>query len=440
MKASANRLCRSLAAATCCHMVLLIVGLDAATLAQPVEAWRRTIGTPAANDSFGSIAFDGNSNIYVYGATNSGLAGPNIGNQDAFIAKYDAAGNQAWIRQFGSTAFDNSSGISADALGNVYATGSTQGTFARPVIGNSDPYIVKYNAAGSQQWVRQFGTTGLDTFYAVSVDGLGNAYVGGWTGSLGGSRDAIIVKYDSTGNQIWLKQAGSPEDDLALGISAREQTNVYLVGFVAPEFNSGIDSQDYFLTKYDSSGSVVWNRQLGTSLSDQAYSVVPDGLGNIYVSGATSGLLGATQYGASDAFVSKFNTAGDLLWTRQLGTSQRDSAQKVVVDHLGNIFVVGDIVSPPAGTVSEIDPIVTKLDPNGNVIWNYQITGIQLEAISDAAIDNAGAVYLAGYTESSVTGPSDALLIKIVDIPEPSTAILGFLMTAAFAQLRSRRV
>jgi hypothetical protein len=430
MKACAIRLCRFLASATYCHLVLLLVCLGTAAHAQPIEAWRRTIGTPAANDLASGITFDETGTVYLCGFSSG-----------AFVAKYDTLGNQAWIRQIGSSGGVDARGISADNLGNIYVTGDTQVAMSGPLIGGVlDAFIVKYNSAGSQQWVRQFGTIHNDIGWEVSTDGLGNAYVGGQTGSpTFPNRDATLAKYDTAGNQLWFKQAGSAEDDVAFGVSAREQTNVYLTGYVAPDIFLGIDVQDYYLTKYDSSGNVVWNRQLGTTSSEQASSVFADGLGNIYVSGATSGLLGDTQYGADDAFVSKFNAAGDLLWTHQFGTSLREGASEVAVDQNGNVFVVGNILSPPAGTITEIDPFVTKLDSNGNVLWNYQITGIQLESIFDVAIDNAGALYLAGNTKSSVTGTTDGLLIKIVEIPEPSTAILGLLMTAGVAQRRLRR-
>ena len=64
-----------------------------------------------------------------------------------------------------------------------------------------------------------------------------------------------------------------------------------------------------------------WTRQLGTSATDVSYGVSADGLGNVYISGYTDGSLGGPNAGGTDAFVSKYDAAGTLQWTRQLGTS-----------------------------------------------------------------------------------------------------------------------
>ncbi len=84
-----------------------------------------------------------------------------------------------------------------------------------------------------------------------------------------------------------------------------------------------------------------WTELLGTRNWDVSYSVSADGLGNVYISGRTSGSLGGTNAGRSDAFVSKYAAAGSLLWTEQLGTSSNDLSQGVSADGLGNVCISG---------------------------------------------------------------------------------------------------
>src|SRR3954454_12906101 len=87
--------------------------------------------------------------------------------------------------------------------------------------------------------------------------------------------------------------------------------------------------------------SVEWIRETGTSLTDESIGVSPDGLGNVYTSGYAFGSLGGPSAGNEDAFVSKYDAAGALQWTRQLGTSSSDYANGVSPDGLGNVYISG---------------------------------------------------------------------------------------------------
>jgi hypothetical protein len=115
--------------------------------------------------------------VYISGYTHGSLVEPNAGNGDAFISKYDAAGNIQWTRQLGTAEADNSFSVSADGLGNAYITGSTWGSLGGPNQGNDDAFVSKYDAAGTLQWTRQLGTPEGDTGVGVSADGLGNVCI-----------------------------------------------------------------------------------------------------------------------------------------------------------------------------------------------------------------------------------------------------------------------
>ena len=91
--------------------------------------WTRQLGTSADDDSYG-VSADGLGNVYISGYTDGSLGGPNAGSDDAFVSKYDAAGNFQWTRQLGTSATDDSYGVSADGLGNVYFSGYTEAAWA----------------------------------------------------------------------------------------------------------------------------------------------------------------------------------------------------------------------------------------------------------------------------------------------------------------------
>lgn len=115
-----------------------------------------------------------------------------------------------WNRQLGTAAFDASRGISADSLGSISISGETDGSLNGSNAGSTDAFLSKYDAAGNLVWTRQFGTSNADTSYGVSADGLGNAYVTGFIdgGSVAppnpAAFDAFVGKYDASGNLVWM--------------------------------------------------------------------------------------------------------------------------------------------------------------------------------------------------------------------------------------------
>jgi hypothetical protein len=422
--------------------LLALLGLSSALFAQPVLEWKQTLSGVGLGNG---ITCDASGNVYISGdTTDPALGGPSFGGQDAFVAKYDSDGNQTWIRRLGTAGTEESREISADALGNLYITGSTGGALAGPSAGSLDAYIAKYNTAGSLQWVRQFGTSALDSSNSVSADGLGNAYVSGQTdGALGGPssgiRNAFVGKYDASGNQLWLKQTGSTSFEVSLGVSAKEQSNIYATGFIQPNIVFA-DSQDYFLTKYDAAGNFAFYRQVGSALLDQATGVSADGLGSIYVSGVTNGMLGDQQFGSEDAFVSKFDASGNVLWTRQIGSNVRDRAFAVTTDQDGNIYFGGDVNSPASGTVTESDAFVIKLGASGNILWMYQMTGPLFDTISGISVDGTGNVYAVGSTHGPSQFAYSPFVLKISQIPEPTTLFQWNAATALILMNWRRRI
>jgi hypothetical protein len=168
-----------------------------------VMIWTLMVGT-SGDDQGVEIASDGAGGVYLCGDTEGSLGGPNAGYDDAWLARYDAAGSQLWVRQFGSSLVDNANGISADGAGGVFLTGSTTGMLAGPAMGSNDAWLARYDSAGNLLDQQQFGSVSYDHGFAVASDGAGGAYVGGSTGGdLGGlnlgSNDAWLARYGSCG-------------------------------------------------------------------------------------------------------------------------------------------------------------------------------------------------------------------------------------------------
>ncbi len=180
-----------------------------------------------------------------------------------FLTKYDTVGNKLWTKQQGTTGSECGNGVSVDICGNAYVTGRTKGGLdGNASAGGDDMFLTKYNTVGTKLWTRQLGTASTDGGYGVSVDGVGNAYVTGYT-----------------------------------------------LGDIDGNTNAG--SMDMFLTKYDTAGAKLWTQQLGSVNFDEGRSVSVDGNGNAYVTGVTyGGLDGNTSEGhyAFDMFLVKIST------------------------------------------------------------------------------------------------------------------------------------
>jgi hypothetical protein len=102
----------------------------------------------------------------------------------------------------GTAGNDRSTGVSADALGNVFISGSTTGSLGAPNAGSftfSDAFVSKYDASGNLQWTRQLGIVGHDVSLGVSADSLGDVYTSGYTGGIPGAQHtaAFVAKYST---------------------------------------------------------------------------------------------------------------------------------------------------------------------------------------------------------------------------------------------------
>jgi len=361
--------------------------------------WIRQFGTPYSDQAFG-VAVD-SSGEYVVGTTCGAFPGqPSIGDCDAFIRKLDPAGSELWTVQFGSAGPATDSASALDASGNVYVAGSTDGTFpGQTRVGGTDAFVRKYDGDGNVQWTRQFGTPSNEQAYAIAAD-ASSVYVVGYTEGLlpgaGGSVfDAFVRKYDGDGNVQWTRQFGSSTSyDWALAVTL-DASGVYVAGYTqgALPAQSYLGSYDAFVRKYDTSGNELWTHQFGTSNQDQVTGIAPDDSG-VYLSGFTYGSFpGGNSAGYADAFVRKYDPSGDEEWTRQFGTSSFDWASGVAADSSG-VYLTGTL----SGAT-----FVRKYDASGGLQWTRELGVFTYNGASWVAVDSS-IVYLTGSVYGTLPG------------------------------------
>jgi hypothetical protein len=357
------------------------------------------------------IATDISGNIYLTGDifNSNDFSDPT----NAWLGKYDTNGQELWTKQFGSSKQDTPQDIGTDKNGNVYLTGNTYGgDLAGTNAGSSDAWIVKYDSTGEQVWKQQFGSSASEGSYGVATDNSGNVYLTGYTdgdlaGTNAGSSDAWIVKYDTNGKQIWKQQLGSSEYDQSLGVATDKSGNIYLTGNT--EGNLAGNSAgwgDLWLAKYDTNGKQIWKQQFGSSGYDQSFGVTTDKSGNIYLTGITNGNLVNNNAGGWDAWAAVYNSSGNLLFAQQAGTSSYDESKGIAVDGSGNVYLAGSTEGNLGGIKAGLSDIwVAKLNPPS------------LPKVSISATDAKARETIAGET----TNPGAITITRAGDTTKPLT-------------------
>ncbi len=135
------------------------------------------------------------------------------------------------------------------------------------------------------------------------------------------------------GELLWTKQLGTDAIDRSLSIAVDTSGNAYISGDTYGDIGGPhVGIADAYLAKYDPEGNLLWTEQLGSSAVEICQSVTVDAFGNAWISGHTYGTLGGINAGYYDAYLAKYDTSGNLLWTEQLGTSVDDKSWSVAVD------------------------------------------------------------------------------------------------------------
>jgi len=316
------------------------------------------------------------------------------------------------FRQFGTSGADGVNGLATDAAGSVYAVGVTTGALEGAALGSYDAFVRKYDWTGELVWTKQFGTSALDYASGVAVGSDGSVYVAGYTSdgldqsSLGLS-DAYLRKYDDSGSLVWSRQFGTTSNDYGSGVAVDGSGGVFIAGMTQGNLDgASLGGPDGYLRKYDESGNVLWTRQYGTSAFEYPSGVAVDGAGNAYVAGATSGSLGGTNAGSQDGYVRKYSPTGAVLWTSQFGTNLMEMVRGPAADPSGRVYVVGSTTGALVGTnAGTQDAFLRAYDTGGVHQFTKQFGTTGSDAANGVTVAG-GDVYLAGVTTGALDGPS----------------------------------
>jgi Beta-propeller repeat/S-layer homology domain len=449
-----------------CSMLILILFLLAGVLPAQAETsqmllsaigdfgWAKSMGG-SQTESAPSIVLDANGNIYTTGGFKGtadfdpGVGTSDLisaGDQDIFVSKLDSNGDFIWAKRLGGISVEESKSIDVDSNGNVYITGTFQGTadfdpgagsYDLTSFGRYDIFVAKLDSNGNFVWAKSIVGTYLfadDSGSGIVVDSNGNVYVTGtfqntadfdpgagtYNLTAAGNSDVFVLKLDDSGNFIWAKNMGGTGFAGGISIDVDPNGNIYTTGdFDGPAdfdpgagtFNlMGTDVYSFFVSKLDGNGNFVWAKATG------GMSLQVDPNGNVYIGGAfgdtvdfdpSAETFNMSSEGIGDAFLSKLDSNGNFIWAKRMGGAGFDFAKSIVLDTSNSVYATGWFVGtadfdPGAGTFNltalsaEDDIFVSKLDSNGHFHWAKRMGGTVTDWGYGIALDAMGNVYTTG--------------------------------------------
>jgi len=360
--------------------IFLICNLQLATcnlFAQPSLEWaHRYPDTNTFQAGANAMALDDTVNVYITGYTEN-----NNPVQSGYCTiKYSPSGSRLWVANY----YSNNTGgryayaIALDKFSNVYVTG-----FSYENGDLLDYCTVKYNSNGVQQWVKTYDgpVHGEDEAQKIVVDNAGNIYVSGYS-RIAGTFVITTIKYSPLGDVLWTRSygAGVPVPSVN-GIAVDDSCNIY----IACAYNSAL------IIKYDSSGTQIWAQLYGNGVA-LANSIAIDKFHNVYIAG-----LYVNSNNKYDFLTIKYASSGIQQWLKLFSIDSTQSvniAFSIALDDTGNVYAGG---STSLNASSPFNLCTLKYTNSGSLIW-AQIDTSTLEAQYGIhlSIDKNSNVYVTG--------------------------------------------
>jgi len=359
------------------------------------------------------------------------------------------AQNFEWVSQLGGVDNDYGQDAVADEEGNVYSTGyfyqtadfdPGAATFDLTSPAQQDIYVSKLDVNGNFVWAHRFGNVDRNRGNAITIDEDTNIYVSGYfegtvdfdpgTGveerTSFGIVDCFILKLDKDGNLLWVKHIGGTGAEEGLDLHIDRNGNLLASGYMTADADfdvegtglvlNSIGARDAFILKLDENGNILWLNQLEGTGDGYPSGIYTDINNNVYNTGFFTGDCDfdpsanpsvKTASGGRDMYIVKLNELGDYVWSRSIGSTGDDRANKVVVSDSGQVFLTGQFeltvdFDPGTGTneliaQGGIESFLMSLDSNGDFMWANSIGSTANDIGFDIDLDPSGGLYSAGY-------------------------------------------
>ncbi|WP_128755209.1 T9SS C-terminal target domain-containing protein [Aquimarina sediminis] len=332
--------------------------------------WEINIGG-SDNDTVHDIqqTTDGGYIIGAFSNSGSGDVGGNNGMRDFWIIKLSASGNLVWETNIGGNKDDILESIIQTSDGGYVAVGFTSSD-GFDVSGQSDAWIIKLDESGDFLWETNLGGPQRDLAFSVDETTDQGFIVAGHRETGGNKRDIWIAKLNATGSFEWEKTYVGSQNEEAESI---EQTSDggYIIGGYSRSGDGDIEENkgaaDALVIKTDVSGNIQWKNIIGGTQSEGISDIhqTSDG-GYIAVGSSSSNDIDIEENnGAKDFLILRLDTSGVILWQKNLGGEGDDYAFSTQQTADGGYVVAGwyaNITGSGEGTTSEFNYWVIKLE------------------------------------------------------------------------------
>jgi hypothetical protein len=323
------------------------------------RVWVKRYDFGVGKNDYGKVIKYFNNNIYVFGLST------NSNDKYAYLLiKYDTSGNQQWLKRY-SDIDDNGADMVLDRFGNIYVTGTS---FTMGI--GTDIGIIKYSPDGNTIWSRRldYNSGNTDCSNSMAIDSNDNIIITGYTLDKNTYNESILtVKYDSSGTLNWNKIYRSnliDNTDEGTQVGIDKNNNIYVIGYTT----IGLNNRDYITIRYKSNGDTSWIRTYNGPGNNMDYpkSLVIDNQSKAYISGQSYGIGSSFDY-----FTIVYDTTGNVFWSNRFnGTDNAyDATESIKLDDFGNIYLTG-----ASGTVgTQLDITTIKFSQTNSIQRNYQI-------------------------------------------------------------------
>jgi hypothetical protein len=282
---------------------------------------------------------------------------------------------------------DRGDAVIQDKAGDIVIGGYTS-SFGP---GQSNFYLIKLDISGNLKWAKAIGGSIFDAAYALAQTTDGGYVLTGFTTSFGDTvyGDIYVVKVDSAGNFKWGRSVGGGSYEVGSGIAATKDGGCIATGYT----NSyGAGASDVYIIKLDSVGNVKWTKVIGGKNDDYGNSIVQTADGGYAVSGLTSSFNDTIN---SDAYLVKLDAGGNVKWTKTYGGNENDESNSLVQTFDWGYALAGETNSFGAGN---FDMYLVKTDSNGGSCSSHSAGG----AVTSGGMVDSGGVVVNGGAITSV--------------------------------------
>lgn len=392
-------------------LVLLLISNVAAH--PPAKEWNRTFGD--RGDDWASDVQQTSDGGYVL----AGQGRFNHGEErlekgiDSWLIKTDANGSEQWNRTFGGTMDDRANSVQQTKDGGYILAGATASYSS--VGSDTDAWLIKTDANGTQQWQKTFGRDKDDQANSVQQTADGGYILAGRYSYTENNFEAWLIKTDTNGSEQWNKTFADDEEANSVvqtpdgGYILAGKTHTYRKG------NRDLGS-NAFLIKTDAGGKLKWRKTFGKK-EDETFtnSVHQTQDGGYILAGdrRSDDIYHLDETSNFDVWLVKTDANGSERWSKTFRGAGNDEADSVQQTNDGGYILAGRFSYSPVKWAAWL----IKTDASGSEQWNETFGGIENDQINSVRQTADGGYILAGLTRSYGNGSADAWLIKVSGDP-----------------------